>query len=64
MTAPRAKAVAWGLVVVALAALMIELTVSHGSTDVFWLVFALLTLAASYAIRARSRRATVYGEQP
>ena len=53
----------WPLVVLAAVALTIDLTVSHGSWDAFWLGSALLLLIASYVVRAKARRASVYSKQ-
>jgi TRAP-type mannitol/chloroaromatic compound transport system permease small subunit len=42
------------------AALVIELTVSHGLADLFWFLFAVLLVIASYALRHHARTLSIY----
>lgn len=44
----------------AVAALVIELTVSHGPADLFWFLFAVLLLVSSYALRHHARTLSIY----
>ena len=64
MTASKSSVAMWALIVLAAAALTIELTVSHGLADLVWLAFAVLLLGASYVVRARVRRTNVYNHKP
>jgi hypothetical protein len=45
----------------AVAALVIELTVSHGWADMFWFLFAVFLLVSSYALRHHARSQLLYG---
>jgi hypothetical protein len=54
------RSVSWALVLAAAVALAVELTLSHGSADAFWFAVVGILMVASYIVRARARRATLY----
>lgn len=58
-----AKVISAVAAVLAMVALGIELTVSHGWADVFWFLFAALSLVSSYALQHHARTVTIYRDR-
>lgn len=54
------KLISAAAAVLAVAALVIELTVSHGRADLFWFLFAVFLLVSSYALRHHARSVLLY----
>ena len=58
-----AKVISTVAAVLAIVALAIELTVSHGWADLFWFLFAALLLVSSYALQHYARAVTIYRDR-
>jgi len=61
--ARAAKVISAATAVLAMVALAIELTVSHGWADLFWFLFAALLLVSSYALQHYTRTVTIYHDR-
>ena len=61
--ARAAKVISAATAVLAMVALAIELTVSHGWADIFWFLFAALLLVSSYALQHYARAVTIYRDR-
>lgn len=61
--ARAAKVISAATAVLAMVALAIELTVSHGWAGLLWLLFAALLLLSSYALQHYARSITIYRDR-